>query len=76
MAVTEVHCLNYDNEFELADCGFAHIYLYEMHVSDQLENQTVYRVSHVSTKVKDPSQNNTILCFTLYPLTHQFLSLL
>ena len=27
MAVTEVHCLNCDNEFELAGCGFAFIYL-------------------------------------------------
>ena len=34
MAVTEVNCLNYDNEFELADCGSALIYLYETHVSD------------------------------------------
>ena len=30
----------------------------------------------LSTKVKGPSQNNTSLCFTLYPLTHEFLSLL
>jgi len=34
MAVTEVHCLNCDNEFEFADCGFALIYLYETHISD------------------------------------------
>ena len=34
MAVTEVNCLNCDKEFELADCGFALIYLYETHVSD------------------------------------------
>jgi len=34
MAVTEVHCLNCDNEFELADCGFALICLYETHISD------------------------------------------
>ena len=30
----EVHCLNCDNEFELADRGFALINLYETHVSD------------------------------------------
>ena len=30
----EVNCLNCDKEFELADYGFALIYLYEMHVSD------------------------------------------
>ena len=34
MAVTKVHCLNYDKKIELADCGFALIYLYEMHISD------------------------------------------
>ena len=26
MAVTEVHCLNLDKEFKLADCGFALVY--------------------------------------------------
>jgi len=34
MALTEVHCLNCDNEFELADRGFALIHLYEKQVSD------------------------------------------
>ena len=32
MALTEVHCLNCDNEFELADCCFTLIYLHETHV--------------------------------------------
>ena len=76
MAVTEVPCLNSDRDFKVAESGFALTHVYKIDVSLIGKNQTRIQVFHVSTKEKGPSQNNTSLCFTLYPLTHEFPSLL
>ena len=40
MAVTEVHCMNLDKKNELADCGFALVYLYEPHFSDSVSGKS------------------------------------
>ena len=76
MAVREVPCLNSDRDFKVADSGFALTQVYKIDLSLNWKNQTRIWVFLVSTKEKGPSQNNTSLCFTLYPLTHEFLSLL
>ena len=69
----EVLCINSDKDFKVTDSGFTLTQVYKIHF---WENQTRIGVSHVSTNVKSPSQNNASLCFTLYSLTHKFLSLL
>ena len=71
MAVTEVPCLNSDKDFKVADSGFALIASYTRDVS---LNWARILVSHVSTKVKGPSQNKSL--FHSLSLTHEFLSLL
>ena len=72
----EVPRINIDKDFKVADSGFALTQVYKIDISLNWENQNKIRVSHESTKVKDPSQNNKNLCFILYPLIHEFLTLL
>ena len=68
--------LNSDKDFKVADIGFALTQVCKIDASLNWENQARIRDFHVSTKVKGPSQNNTSLYYTFYPLTHEFLSLL